>query len=111
MQEHRRRATEPAGLDQLIQDLRTGGARTVGPVVRDGAIVPGEISGVADLPSGYHDEQAPGSFRLSQDDGDEVFGWAVDPGSWKAELLPPKQVLLGPWHSRVWRDARWRIAP
>jgi len=82
-----------AGLAELIENLRAGVARTMGPVVRDGAIVPGEISGVADLPTGYHDEQAPGSYRLSRDDEDEVFGWAVGPGSWKAELFPPKQVV------------------
>jgi sulfhydrogenase subunit beta (sulfur reductase) len=82
-----------AGLAQLIENLRAGGARTMGPTVRDGAIVPGEISGVADLPTGYHDEQAPGSYRLSRDDEDQVFGWAVGPGSWKAELFPPKQVV------------------
>ena len=84
---------ERAGLGQLIENLGAGGTRTLGPVVRDGAIVPGEIHGVADLPAGYHDEQAPGSYRLFRDDGDEVFGWAVGPGSWKAELFPPTQVI------------------
>jgi sulfhydrogenase subunit beta (sulfur reductase) len=93
-----------AGLGQLIENLRTGGARTMGPVVRDGAIVPGEISGISDLPTGYHDEQAPGCYRLFRDDGDEVFGWAVGPGSWKAELFPPKQVV---WRATV-EEGRFR---
>ena len=92
-----------AGIGQLIENLRAGGARTMGPVVRDGAIVPGEITGVDDLPTGYHDEQAPGSYRLSRDDTDEVFGWAVGPGSWKAELFPPQQVV---WRATV-KDGRF----
>jgi sulfhydrogenase subunit beta (sulfur reductase) len=92
-----------AGLGELIENRRAGGTRTLGPVVRDGAIVPGEIHGVDDLPTGYHDEQAPGSYRLSRDDGDEVFGWAVGPGSWKAELFPPTQVV---WRATI-EDGRF----
>ncbi len=87
-----------AGLDLLIQVLRDRGYVTRGPVVRDGAIVPGPVGGVSDLPAGYHDEQAPGHYRLRHDADDTLFGWAVGPGSWKAELFPPTQEV-------------WRVAP
>ena len=81
------------GLDALIAVLGALGYDTRGPVVRDGAIMPGLVAGLADLPVGHHDEQAPGYYSLEYDGGDAVFAWAVGPGSWKAELFPPKQEL------------------
>jgi len=87
---------DTSGLDALIRKLRQLGYETTGPVVRDGAIMPGPITGAADLPEGYHDEQAPGRYRLEQGADGAFFGWAVGPGSWKAALFPPTQEL---WHT------------
>ncbi|MGD0883241.1 MAG: 4Fe-4S dicluster domain-containing protein [Acidimicrobiales bacterium] len=80
------------GLDQLIAVLRLRGYRTLGPVVRDGAIVHGEVSSVDDLPRGWHDQQAPGHYRLDHGDDAELFGWAVGPASWKSTFFPPEEV-------------------
>jgi len=81
------------GLNTLITVLGELDYDTRGPVVRDGAIMPGAVSAVADLPVGHHDNQAPGQYQLRQGDDDAVFAWAVGPGSWKAELFPPTQEL------------------
>jgi ferredoxin len=89
---------DAGGLDALITTLADLGYETKGPVVRNGAIVPGPVAGVADLPAGYHDEQAPGRYRLAQTDDRSLFGWAVGPGSWKAEVFPPSQDL---WRATV----------
>ncbi len=87
------------GLDALIRLLGSRGYRVMGPVVREGAVVPGEIAGVADLPRGCHDRQEAGTYRLDiEADDEELFGWAVGPGSWKAELFPPSQEV---WRARV----------
>jgi ferredoxin len=86
------------GLDSLVARLTALGFETKGPVVRDGAVVPGPITGVADLPVGVHDEQAPGSYRLTRGDDGRLFDWAVGPGSWKAEFFPPSQ--------EVWRAVK-----
>ncbi|MGA3217254.1 MAG: 4Fe-4S dicluster domain-containing protein [Acidimicrobiales bacterium] len=86
------------GLDALIRILGALGYDTMGPVVRDGAIVPGPVAGVTDFPVGYRDEQAPGHYRLNRMDDEAVFSWAVGPGSWKAELFPPTQEL---WRATV----------
>ena len=86
------------GLDALLTVLVGLGYETRGPVVRDGAILPGPVRAVSDLPVGTHDIQAPGRYRLEQSDGGTVFGWAVGPGSWKAEFFPPSQEL---WRSTV----------
>ncbi|MGD0311988.1 MAG: 4Fe-4S dicluster domain-containing protein [Acidimicrobiales bacterium] len=90
------------GLDALVTTLAGFGYETKGPVVRDGAILPGPVQGVSDLPVGTGDVQSPGRYRLEQRDDDAVFGWAVGPGSWKAEFFPPTQEL---WRSTVDGDA------
>ena len=77
-------------LDSLLDILRGDGYRLVGPVVRDSAILYDEIEAAADLPAGWTDEQAPGSYRLHRRDDEALFGYAVGPPSWKRELLPPR---------------------
>ncbi len=81
------------GLDRLIGALVARGYRTIGPVVRDGAIVAREVADSGDLPQGWHDEQAPGSYRLSHDDDPSLFAWAVGPGSWKPEFYPARSLV------------------
>jgi ferredoxin len=89
---------ERAGLDALIQRLATLGYRVLGPVARNGAIVHETIHDVGDLPMGWHDEQAPGSYQLRHDAGDpELFGWAVGPQSWKVPFFPAREDL---WRAR-----------
>ncbi len=82
-------------LATLIARLSEMGYEVKGPVVRSGAIVPGPLSSVEDLPKGVHDVQAPGTYRLVHGDDDRLFDWAVGPGGWKPEFFPP--------HEEVWR--------
>ncbi len=86
------------GLEVLITSLGELGYETKGPTVRNEAILPGPVHRVADLPVGTHDIQSPGRYRLERGDDVAVFGWAVGPGSWKAEFFPPTQEL---WRSTV----------
>jgi ferredoxin len=79
----------------LITRLSELGYEVKGPVVRSGAIVPGVINGVGDLPSGVHDEQAPGEYRLVHGYDDHLFDWAVGPNGWKSEFFPA--------HDELWR--------
>ena len=82
-------------LETLIARLSTLGYEAKGPVVRAGAIVPGALSSVDDLPKGVHDEQAPGEYRLLHGEDARLFDWAVGPNGWKAEFFPS--------HEDVWR--------
>jgi sulfhydrogenase subunit beta (sulfur reductase) len=84
-------------LDALLDALRARGYRIVGPVLRDGAIVHGELAAASDLPAGWTDEQEPGSYRVARQDDGALFGYAVGPHSWKQELLPPRIRL---WQAR-----------
>ena len=85
-------------LQQLFDALIRRGYQLVGPAVREGAIVYEELNSVADLPSGWTDEQDGGHYRLKKRDDDALFGFAVGPHSWKKFLHPPKL--------RLWRAER-----
>jgi len=82
-----------AGLDRLLGALAARGYRTIGPVVRDGAVVQRQVSSTGDLPQGWHDEQAPGHYRLHQDDDPSLFAWAVGPASPKSEFYPARSLV------------------
>ena len=85
-------------LDRLLDALRAMDYATVGPIVRDGAIVYAELRSAADLPIGWTDAQEPGSYRLKRRDDRAVFGFAVGPTSAKKYLMPPAL--------RLWKAAR-----
>ncbi|HSK92911.1 MAG TPA: 4Fe-4S dicluster domain-containing protein [Candidatus Angelobacter sp.] len=57
-----------AELDRLVQALAVDGRSVIGPVVRDGALSYAPIGSAADLPHGWTDDQAPGSYRLRAGD-------------------------------------------
>ena len=86
-----------ADLDELIQALRAGGRRLIGPTVSDGAIVYDEIQQAAELPHGWGDEQGPGHYRLTRRDDEHTFGFVVGPTSWKRFTFPPTVPL---WRAR-----------
>jgi ferredoxin len=82
-------------LTALIRNLSKLGYEVKGPVVRSGAIVPGALNGVEDLPKGVHDEQGPGHYRLAHSNDETLFDWAVGPSGWKSEFFPA--------HDEQWR--------
>ena len=89
---------ERARFDDLLSALAGDGYRTVGPTVRDGAIVYDEIESSAELPVGLTDEQDGATYRLAERDDEALFGYALGPQSWKRFLHPP--------HVTVWRARR-----
>jgi ferredoxin len=82
-----------AGLDRLIGALSARGHRVLGPTVRDGAIVYGDLSATADLPVGWTDRQEPAKYRLVRRDDDALFGFVVGPQSPKTHLHPAEVVV------------------
>ncbi|HTP55738.1 MAG TPA: 4Fe-4S dicluster domain-containing protein [Thermoplasmata archaeon] len=91
----------------FLAAVRGAGYRIVGPTVRDGAIVYGDIAQESDLPIGWTDRQGPGSYRLEKRDDAALFGYAVGPHSWKKYLFPS--------HERLWtatrKDGGFSVAP
>jgi len=80
---------ERSGLEQLLQALKAEGYQTLGPTVREGAIVYDELQRLEDLPIGYTDHQEGGTYRLRRRSDEALFGYNVGPHSWKRFLHPP----------------------
>jgi ferredoxin len=76
-------------LDDLLGLLVQDGYEVVGPRLEQGAIVYGPIRSAQELPIGWTDRQAPGSYRLEKRNDQAYFGYAVGPHSWKKYLFPP----------------------
>lgn len=89
---------ERTAFPAFLASIRGAGYKVVGPTVRDGAIVYGEIAEESDLPIGWTDRQAPGSYRLERRDDGALFGYTVGPQSWKKYLFPS--------HERLWTAVR-----
>jgi NAD(P)H-flavin reductase/formate hydrogenlyase subunit 6/NADH:ubiquinone oxidoreductase subunit I len=79
--------------DRLLEALHDDGRRIIGPRVADGAIIYDEVRTAADLPIGWHDEQAPGRYRLGQTADDRYFDYVVGPTAWKRFTFPPRVPL------------------
>jgi ferredoxin len=87
-----------ADFPQLLAALERLGYRMVGPTLRDGQLIYGDLTGVADLPVGWTDAQEPGAFRLQPRDDQALFGYGVGQQSWKQFLFPS--------HHLLWRAER-----
>ena len=98
---------DPTGLAQLLDAIASRGYALIGPTVRDGGIVFDTITGVADLPRGIGDEQAPASYALRTRDDDAYFGFVMGPVSWKKFLFPPRVTLF----SAVKSGKTFSVAP
>ena len=84
--------------NKLFDVLRARGFELIGPVVRDGAIVYDHLESAFELPAGWTDRQAPGTYRLIKQGHAALFGYSVGPYSWKKFLFPPAH--------RLWRSRR-----
>ena len=97
-------------LEDILTDLRNQGYETIGPQVKDDAIVYEPLSSMQDLPKGYTSEQDAGYWRLRPSGSEDYF--SITPGShtWKQFFYPPRFEL-----SQFRRDAqranRWIVEP
>ncbi|MFZ0700048.1 MAG: 4Fe-4S dicluster domain-containing protein [Thermoplasmata archaeon] len=82
----------------FLSALKAQGYRVVGPTVRDGAIVYGDLERVEDLPIGWTERQDAGKYRLERRSDRALFGYVVGPHSWKKYLFPA--------HERLWTAAQ-----
>jgi ferredoxin len=96
------RRLERADFPALLASIARAGYRIVGPTVRDGAIVYGEIRGVDDLPVGWTERQEAGTYRLERRTDAALFGYVVGPHSWKQYLFPSRERL---WTARRTGDS------
>jgi len=85
-----RAVLSPEHFGALLRALRDAGHQLVAPTVRDGAIVCADIDGLADLPAGWTDIQAAGTYRLQRRADGAFFGYSLGPQSWKQFLFVPQ---------------------
>lgn len=93
-------------LQALLDRLDQCGYHTVGPQLRDEAIVYDTLSRAEQLPWGISDVQEPGSYRLQPQLGAPLaFAWSNAVQAIKPQLFLPRESL---W--RVTRDPRGKLA-
>ena len=85
-------------LQHLIDALQQAGFSTVGPQVRDGAIVYDVLTSAQQLPWGIREHQAPGKYQLETLTDNKAFSWANGPQAIKPILFKPRET--------VWRVER-----
>lgn len=83
-------------LQDLIGALTAAGYRCIGPQQQDGAIVYRDLNDISQLPQGVFEQQAPGSYRLSQTKSPRQFAWATGPQALKPLLFAAREPL---WHA------------
>ena len=96
-----------ADFQSLFDALAREGYTTLGPTVRDAAIVYAEIRNVEDLPIGWTDRQGPGTYRIERRKDDALFGYNVGPHSWKGYLYPSRERL---WAAH-WSPSGFTVEP
>ena len=82
------------GLARLFAELAADGRTLVGPTLRDGAIVLGELAGIGDLPEGWTERQEAGRYRLERRQDRALFGYVAGPHSFKPWFFPPRETLF-----------------
>lgn len=82
------------GLSALLRLLQAEGYQIKGPVARDGAIVLGDVTSLADLPRGMTAREEAGRYQLVPRQDEALFGYAVGPHSLKASLFVPEVRLV-----------------
>lgn len=97
-------AIQKQTFDRLLANLREKGYETIGPRVREAALIYAPIANLADLPRGYLSEQKAGMYRLTKSTHQRYFDITPGAQSWKQFLFPPRSELF-----RLSREnAHWR---
>ncbi|KAA3655845.1 MAG: sulfite reductase subunit A [Calditrichaeota bacterium] len=77
----------PAGeFNVFLRVLQDAGYETIGPTVQDRTIVYDTIVSSSDLPAGWTDEQAAGSYEIRKTGKSLLFDFNVGPHAWKKYL-------------------------
>ncbi|RJQ62940.1 MAG: sulfite reductase subunit A [Desulfobacteraceae bacterium] len=80
-------------LDILFNVLNSRGFQLIGPRIRDGAIIYDSLASTSELPVGWTDRQAAGTYRLVKLEHAAMFEYAAGPHSWKKFLHPSSKKL------------------
>ncbi len=101
-------ALPKAEFDGLLNGLRQLGYETIGPRVKDEAVVYGPVQGLADLPQGYTSEQDAGKYRLVYAGHSNYFDVTPGAQSWKQYFFPPRSEIVS-FHRDPENPRRWMV--
>lgn len=93
-----------ANFQSLIDAVLDQGFSLLGPRIRDGALVFDRLDSVHQLPQGYVEEQAPGSYTLYKDRSSDWFAWTNGPQALKPLLFKSREIL---WQAK--KDEQGRL--
>ncbi len=79
--------------DGLLNGLRQLGYETIGPQIKDEAVIYDSITNLADLPRGYTSEQDAGKYRLVYAGHNNYFDVTPGAQSWKKYFFPPRSEM------------------
>ena len=79
---------------ELLAFLGQDGYQVLGPVLKGGGLAYGPISGLEDLPVGWQEEMAGGSYRLGQSHDGLFFSGHLGSDSVKRLFYPPELELF-----------------
>lgn len=91
---------------EFLEALQRLGYQTIGPTIRDSAIVFAPLERVEQLPIGWWDDQRGGSYRLEKAPTEAWFEFVVGPHSLKNYTFPPRQTVL---RGERQADGRWQF--
>ncbi len=85
-----------SAFQDFLERLRFDGYEVHGPMVRDHTIVYGPLDSAAQLPVGQHDQQSPGTYRMTAHAAAATtywFGWANGPQALKPYVFAARETL------------------
>src|SRR4030067_2092735 len=82
-----------AELNILLAELRKAGYLTIGPSVRNDALIYTEIGSLEELPRGYSSQQDAGRYQLVYTGHQRFFDITPGPHTWKQFLFPARSEL------------------
>lgn len=101
--------------DTILARLREKGYQTVGPRLRDDAVVYAPVANLADLPQGFTSEESAALYRVVKSGNVRYFDITPGAQSWKQFFFPPRVSLFkvrknGEWKMQIASEPAPRIA-
>jgi sulfhydrogenase subunit beta (sulfur reductase) len=108
-------ALPKAQFDTILARLREKGWQTVGPQIRDDAVVYATVTTLSDMPQGFTSEENTGQYRVVKSGNARYFDITPGAQSWKQFFFPPRLSLFtarknGDWKMRNVSEPAPRIA-
>ncbi len=101
--------------DTILARLREKGYQTIGPRIRDEAVVYAPVGSLADLPQGFTSTEDAARYRVVPSGNSRYFDITPGAQSWKQFFFPPRISLMkarknGEWKAEKNSEAAPRIA-